>query len=285
MPGRGVRITSDSGGWLPLANASSVPAARSKFPSHGLVDALGDDEVGHGVVDVADVADGRGHGALLGRRPARQSRVAERIHVVAGLVDVVEELAAVDDVDRRDRLLRDAVGGRRRQDLVGRQWILPAQRVDEGADGQRTVVVEVALELVAEQGTDRLAFAHPFEHRQRVPDPARREVDRHRAAVGDVGVAQHGSGGGVVDRRGVHEPEVGGVLDERDGGPLVDIRGEVGIERHRREGLVLGAEILNPAIGAEMRPRLPDRDQRSARDQLPPMLWQRAARAADRAPS
>ena len=32
MPLRGVRVTSGSGGELPLANASSVPAERSKLP-------------------------------------------------------------------------------------------------------------------------------------------------------------------------------------------------------------------------------------------------------------
>ena len=102
--------------------------------------ALGDDEVRHRVVEVADVA-GRGRDrVLLGGDPARQARVAERVGLRAALLDVHDELAAVDHVHRGDGLLRLTVRRRRRLDLVCHEGVLAPHGVDQRTHRQGLAV-------------------------------------------------------------------------------------------------------------------------------------------------
>jgi hypothetical protein len=206
-----------------------------------------------------------GHHILLDRGPARQVGVAEGVRRSAAALDRLQQLAAVDDVHRGDRLLRITGRRGRRLDLVGGQRVGAPQWVDERPDRERTVVVQVALEPVAEQSTQRLPATHALQHRQRELHPTGGDVDRHCTGVRDVGVAQHGRRRGVVDRGCVHQAEVGGVLHQRRGGVLVDVGGEIGGQRHLGERLALRHQVLDPAVRAEVEAARSPAPGRSAR--------------------
>ncbi len=131
--------------------------------AHGLVDALGESEVGHGVVHVEQRRDlGVDRSRLV--RPRRRERQAEGVARVTRRANVLHQLEPVDDVARFHGLDRDIFGGLRRAQVICPQRELLAKREDIAVDlGQAVEIVQPALEPVAEQRTEALTAANSVE--------------------------------------------------------------------------------------------------------------------------
>jgi hypothetical protein len=99
-----------------------------------------------------------------------------------------------------------------------------------------------------------LAAAHPFEDLERQPHSARRQVHGKPTVVGEVAAAENRSGGGMIQRRRVHEARVRAVTNQRHRFVPVDIRRNVGRQFDGREHLVLRAEWFHPADAPEKQP-------------------------------
>ena len=122
---------------------------------------------------------------------------------------------------------------------------------------QARPVVETAFELIPEQRSQALAVAHPFDHAHRQPHALRREVDAQRIGVGrrgvgQVAVAEHGGGHGMIERRGMDVAEVAVVDPQRSLTGLLEDRLQLGRELDGLQHAVVGTQVLDPGVGAEV---------------------------------
>ena len=185
---------------------------------HVLVDGLGQQQVGDGVVGVGEPVQLhrqlvalllRWHDEDLGRRRREPHQLLERVEERRPLgAPAFEERDAVDDVAGGD-----LVGGGRWSGVgaVRSQRRQPPDRQDVLREAHAQVA-HSTLEPVAEQGGERLALGDPVEETERGPHPLGREVDLERLVLGvvvrQVSAAEDGGGGRLGQRRGVDEAVV-----------------------------------------------------------------------------
>ena len=204
-----------------------------------LVDGLGEQQVGHRIVGLMQLADRGQHGLLLAHWTRRDGQWVRRAgadpaHPDVGLVvgaaaqlghdggvTQLEQGQTVDDVGGRQGL-----GDRRARigELAGPQRREAAQNGDEPVELEAASreLVQPPFQPVAEQRAELLAPSHPVQQAQRVAHPRAREVEvegrilRVAVVVGEPAAAQHAGGGRVDEARGVHEAAVG-VADQHVG--------------------------------------------------------------------
>ena len=121
-------------------------------------------------------------------------QAGDGIRIVAS-VHIVEEVVAVDHVARLHRFRRRA-GGNVGQ-LAGGEWEALAQHVDVLIElDARMILVQAALELVAQKRGELLSVAQALDIRHRHAHAARRQIHRHQIGARGLGVrkiriAQH----------------------------------------------------------------------------------------------
>jgi hypothetical protein len=202
--------------------------------------ALGDEQIGDRVHLVEQVLDQDGDRATgVGERRRHAGDRERRLGIAIG----VHQANAVDDVARRDRLLR----------LVARCRSGRPQRKGAPAlehELRHSGVAQCALEAIAEQRRHRLAVGEALEQPLGALDAARAQVDVEgiagRLLIGQEGAAQHRCGRRLLQRRRVEVAEA----VERLARPCRRIRQQVFDHAEGAEVQALGGLVASCRGGA-----------------------------------